>query len=66
MSLMWLNKWEDRCGPVQDMSVEHKITDAHRILPPGNLTKGNDLEEELQEDGDTNQMRTGRVPSGRR
>jgi len=48
------------------MSVEHKITDAHRILPPGNLTKGNDLEEELQEDGDTNQMRTGRVPSGRR
>jgi len=34
--------------------LEYEITTAHRISSPGNLTKGNDLEVDWRDDGETN------------
>ena len=45
----------------QGSSAGYEITDGHFVSPPGNPTKGKDLEE----DGETNWTTTGRVPSGR-
>ena len=48
-----MNKSEDGNGPGQGMSAGYEITDGHCVSPPGNPTKGKDLEEDRRdEDGD--------------
>ena len=41
------------------------MNDGYCISPLGNPTKGNDLEKDQRDDGETNKISTGRVPSGR-
>ena len=41
-------------GSGQGTSTEYKITDGHRVSPPGHPTKGNYLEEARRDDGETN------------
>ena len=38
-------------GSISRIRVEYEITDGHRVSPPGNLTKGNDLEGDWRDDG---------------
>ena len=60
-----MNKPKDTNGPRQDTHVEYGITFGHRISLLGNLTKGSDLEEDRQDDKETNQTTTERMPSGK-
>ena len=50
---MWLNKSEGGSGPVQGTSAEYEITDGHCVSPPGNPTKGKDVEEGQRDVGET-------------
>ena len=54
-----------RSGHGQGTSTEYVITNEHRISPPGNPIKGNDLEEDRREDGEMNNANIGMAPSGR-
>ena len=44
-----IEKSEDGSGPVHGTSAGYEITDGHSASPPGNLTKGKDLEEDRRE-----------------
>ena len=39
---------------LQGTSAEYEIIDGDCVSPPGNLTKGPDLEEDRRDDGETN------------
>ena len=43
-----------RSGLGQGTSAGYEVTDGHYVSPPGNPTKGNDLEEDQPVDGETN------------
>ena len=45
-----MNKSEDGSEPGQGTSVGYEITDGHCVSPPGNPTKGKDLEEDELDD----------------
>ena len=45
---------QDGSGPGQGTLAAYEITNGHHVSPPGNPTKGKDLEEEWRDDGDTN------------
>ena len=49
-----LNNSEDGSGPGQGTSAEYEITDGHNVSPPGNLAKGQYLEEDRRDGGETN------------
>ena len=49
-----MDKSEDGNGPGQGTSAGYEITDGHTVSLPGNPTKGNDLEEDQRDDGETN------------
>ena len=42
------------------MSAEYVISDQYRVSPPGRHRKGNDLEEDRRDDGETNLTSYGR------
>ena len=48
------NKSEDGSGPGQGTSAGYEITDGHCVSPPGNHTKGKNLEEGRRDGGETN------------
>ena len=45
---------EDGSGSGQRTSAEYEITGGHCVSPPGNHTKGKDLEEGRRDGGETN------------
>ena len=59
-----MNNSEDGSEDGQGTSAEYKITDRHRVSPPGNPTKGNDGDKARRDDGERNETNTGRVLIG--
>ena len=53
---------EGGSGRGQGTSAEYEITDGHCVSPPGNLTKGKDLEEDRRDGGKTNRGDGGSIP----
>ena len=54
-----------RSAPRQGTSAGYEIADGHSVSqPPGNSTKGKDLEENRRDVGETNLTTTGRVLNG--
>ena len=49
-----LNKTEDGSGHGQGTAARYEITNRDCVSPPGNSTKGKDLEEDRRDVGETN------------
>ena len=49
-----MNNSEEGSGHGQGTSAEYEITNGHRVSPPGNPMKGNDVDDDRRDDGETN------------